>query len=74
MVSKRYSQIVCVEEVVDAKKMRQVDTRSNTVRGVSGVKIVQRDSSLSGTRVFNVSEQRRKESYQKINRMLGGAR
>lgn len=73
-MNKRYSEIVRVEEVVSAKKMRQVDSRSNTVRGVSGVKIVQRDSNLSGTRVFNVSEQRRKESYQKINRMLGGAR
>ncbi len=59
--------------VVEAKKICHVDSRGHVIRGTT-VKIVQKNSMLSGTRKLNVSEQRRKESYQKINRMLGGAR
>lgn len=51
------------------------DTKSETVSGSESFKIIQQrdDGTLSsGYRKINYAEQKREESYRRINRMLGG--
>lgn len=56
------------------KNVRQ-DTQGNSLDRVEMVKIVHKDSdgrTFSGYRKVNYTDKKKKEVYQKINRMLGG--